>query len=184
MGNGRGKAPASRVLAEAPDGAGSAQAAAPADKVKCVAWDLDNTLWEGTLLEDGPDGCRLRPEVRALIERLDERGILQTAVSKNDHDDAWAVVERLGLQDYFLYPAINWGQKSANLKQIAERLNIGIDTFAFVDDSPFERAEVAAALPMVRVYSPEQLAGLLERPELDVPVTEMSRKRRLSYLAE
>jgi FkbH-like protein len=159
-------------------------AVSPAGKVKCVAWDLDNTLWDGTLLEDGPDGCRLRPEVRALIDRLDERGILQTVVSKNNHEDAWALVERLGLQDHFLYPAINWGQKSANLKQVAERLNIGVDTLALVDDSPFERAEVEAALPMMRVYSPGDLPGLLERPELDVPVTEMSRKRRLSYLAE
>ena len=157
---------------------------APAEKLKCVAWDLDNTLWTGTLLEDGPDGLRLRSEAERLVRGLDERGILQTVVSKNSHDEAWAKVVELGLDEYFLYPAINWGSKSENLRQIAERLNIGIDTFALIDDSAFERAEVSAALPMVRVYSHERLETLLERPELDVPVTEASRLRRSSYRTE
>ncbi len=155
--------------------------AGPADKVKCVAWDLDGTLWEGTLLEDGPEGRLPREGAVELVEALDARGILQTVVSKNDHDDAWPVVAGLGLEGHFLYPAINWGPKSESLKQVASRLNIGLDTFAFVDDSPFERAEVRAALPMVRVYSHEQLAELLERPEFDVPVTELSRRRRVTY---
>ncbi len=154
----------------------------PAEKVKCVAWDLDGTLWEGTLLEDGPEGRRARAGVLELVEALDERGILQTVVSKNDHDDAWRVVEQLGLQDHLLYPAINWGRKSENLRQVAKRLDIGLDTFAFVDDSAFERAEVEAALPMVRVYSHEQLGQLLGLPEFDVPVTELSVRRRATYL--
>ena len=99
------------------------------------------------------------------MRKLDERGILQTIVSKNDHHEAWAMVEKLGLAEYFLYPAIGWGRKSDSLRRIAERLNIGLDTFAFVDDSAFERAEVAEALPMVRVYdekgtSLEQLLSL------------------------
>ncbi len=156
----------------------------PAEKVKCVAWDLDNTLWGGTLVERATEGCELRPGVLELIDRLDERGIVQTVVSKNDHDEAWAEVTRLGLADWFVYPAINWGRKSENLKQVARSLNIGLDTVAFIDDSPFERAEVREALPMVRVYSEDGLAELLDRPELDVPVTSMSRQRRLSYLNE
>jgi FkbH-like protein len=159
----------------------SPEAAAPAATVKCVAWDLDNTLWEGTLIEDGPSGCRVRKEVVSIIEHLDERGILQTVVSKNDHDEAWQMIVDLGLADYFLYPSINWGTKSGGLQQIADALNINIDTFAFVDDSPFERAEVERALPMVRIYAEDEVGGLLDRPEFDVPVTEMSRRRRASY---
>ena len=73
----------------------------PAHLVKCLAWDLDNTLWDGTLLEDGPDGCRLRPEAARLVRKLDERGILQTIVSKNDHHEAWALVERFDLAEAF-----------------------------------------------------------------------------------
>jgi FkbH-like protein len=158
--------------------------AEPAGKLKCVAWDLDGTLWDGTLIEDGAERCHLRPEAAQLVRSLDERGILQTVVSKNDADQAWAAVEATGLAEHFLYPAINWGSKSENLRQVAERLNIGLDTFGLIDDSAFERAEVQSALPMVRVYPPTDFGGLLEQPEFDVPITEMSRARRGSYRAQ
>ena len=156
----------------------------PAEKVKCVAWDLDNTLWKGILIEDGADRVTIGEETLRCIQALDERGILQTIVSKNDHDEAWRVLERHGLQHYFLYPAINWGPKSANLKEIARRINIGIDTFAFIDDSPFERAEVKSVFPQVRIYSEQEIGMLLTHQEFDVPVTEASRVRRLSYLTQ
>jgi FkbH-like protein len=158
--------------------------AAPAPKVKCLAWDLDNTLWKGILAEDSESGLIPRPEALELVKKLDERGIIQTVVSKNNYADAWPVIERLGLQDYFLYPAINWQPKSSNLKEIADRLNINIDTFALIDDSPFERAEVQSALPQVRVYSDDQIGPLLTYREFDVPVTEASKNRRASYLTE
>lgn len=155
--------------------------AAPADLVKCVAWDLDGTLWEGVLIEDGAGERSLRPGVAELVRALDERGILQTVVSKNDHDEAWAVVERLRLSEYFLYPQISWGQKSVGLRRVAKALNLGLDSLAFVDDSDFERAEVRAALPMVRVFGIDEVAGLLDRPEFDVPVTHAARGRRTQY---
>ncbi|MCG8512130.1 MAG: HAD-IIIC family phosphatase [Rhodospirillales bacterium] len=156
----------------------------PAAKVKCVAWDLDGTLWDGVIGEVGADGVTPRPEALALVKSLDERGILQTIASKNDFDKAWPKIEDLGLDEVFLYPAIHWGAKSASLREQAGELNINIDTFAFIDDSPFERAEVGAALPRVRVFDAAEVSALLSRPEFDVPVTEVSRSRRASYLAE
>lgn len=158
--------------------------ALPATKVKCVAWDLDNTLWSGILAEASENHLQPRPEAMELIRKLDNRGILQTIVSKNNHDDVWPILEHLKLQDYFLYPAVNWMPKSANLKQIAAALNINIDTFALIDDSAFERAEVQSALPQARVYSDRDVPRLLSFPEFDVPVTEMSKSRRASYLIE
>jgi FkbH-like protein len=157
---------------------------APAAKVKCVAWDLDNTLWKGILAEDGASNLLPRPDALDLIKKLDEKGIIQTVVSKNNYADAWAVIERLGLREYFLYPAINWQQKSVNLKAVAEKLNINLDTFALIDDSAFERAEVQSALPQVRVYSDEQIGRLLAHQEFDVPITDASGKRRVSYQTE
>lgn len=156
----------------------------PAAKVKCVAWDLDNTLWKGILAEDSEAGLTPRPQVLQLIKELDAKGIVQTVVSKNNFTDAWAVIERLGLQEYFLHPRINWQPKSSNLKEIAATLNINVDSFVLIDDSPFERAEVQSALPQVRVYDEDAVSTLLRLPEFDVPVTESSKKRRTSYLTE
>jgi FkbH-like protein len=175
--------------APAGDGVPSSSAAPasdtrPAAKVKCVVWDLDNTLWDGILIDRGSGELALRENVASLVRALDERGILQSVASKNDHDAAWEVVRRLGLDEFFLYPAIGWGQKSAGIRQIAASLNIGLDTLALIDDSAFERAEVESALPMVRTFPETVLADLLLRPEFDVPVTVMSRARRQSYRTE
>jgi FkbH-like protein len=156
----------------------------PADKIKCVAWDLDNTLWKGVLIEDGIDNIKLHATAVNTIKKLDEKGILNTIISKNNYDEAMEALNKFGLCEYFIYPAINWGQKSENLKLVAKKINIGIDTFAFIDDNIRERAEVASSLPMVRVYADTDIDTLLDKPEFDVSVTEMSSKRRLSYLSE
>lgn len=157
-------------------------AAAPAPKVKCVAWDLDNTLWDGVLIES--DNVGVRPESVNLVRLLDERGVLQTIVSKNDHEVVMAKLRELGLNEYFICPAISWGPKSVSLQTIAKRLNLGIDSFAVIDDSAFERAEIRAALPQVRLYSDTEITQLEMRPEFDHPVTAESRKRRLLYVVE
>ena len=156
----------------------------PADKVKCVVWDLDGTLWEGTLAEDGPDAVSPRREVMEMIRRLDERGIVQSVASKNDHEKAWQKITSLGLEEHLLFPAINWEPKSRNIPTIAKRFNIGLDTIAFIDDSPAERAEVVNELPHVRVYAETDVATLLDRTEFDLPVTDASRLRRRSYVEE
>ena len=157
---------------------------ASAPFVKCLAWDLDNTLWKGVLTEDGADGIAVRDEAVALIRELDSRGILNTVCSKNDHDSTWALLERLGLADYFVFPSINWNPKSLNLKAAAQAINIGLDTFAFIDDSPFERGEVSERLPMVRVFRETEIGELSRRPEFNPPVSAESAKRRLSYKRE
>ena len=157
-------------------------AAAPA--VKCVVWDLDDTLWRGIVGDDGPDGVRIREECVALLRGLDARGIVQSIASKNDHGPAWALLERLGVAEYFLHPQIGWDAKSVAVRRIADLLGIGIDAVAVIDDSAFERAEIAAALPGVRTYDPAAVEGLLARPEFTVPITAEARNRRALYVAE
>ena len=161
-----------------------AQTAENPKKIKCVIWDLDKTIWDGVLGEQDPSQVSLRRGVLETMAALDEKGILQSISSKNDHDDAWGVLQRLGIAYLFLYPAINWEPKSANIRQIVSALNIGVDACAFVDDSPFERAEVSNQLPEIRTYSDEDVPTLLEKPEFEVPTTQESRQRRLSYVAE
>lgn len=157
----------------------------PADKVKCVVWDLDNTLWDGTLIEtEDESSLKLRAYIKEVICALDERGIIQSIASKNEHSHAWQVIERLGLADYFLYPQIHWNAKSSSMKQIAKDLNIGIDTLVLIDDSVFEREQVRSELPQVRVYDANEIEKMLSYPEFAVVVTEESRNRRSMYQAE
>ncbi|BCJ50217.1 hypothetical protein Asp14428_16920 [Actinoplanes sp. NBRC 14428] len=153
-----------------------------AKTVKCVVWDLDHTLWQGTLLEG--DDLSITDEMRAVIRGLDERGILQSVASKNDHDLAWERLESLGLAEYFLLPRIGWGAKSAAVEEIAAELKFALDTIAFVDDQPVERAEVAFTLPQVRCYPAEQALSLLDLPEFTpARVTVDARRRRQMYQA-
>lgn len=157
----------------------------PAPKVKCVVWDLDNTLWNGTLIEtNSTDQLALNSGVKEIVEELDARGIIQSVASKNDFESAWKVIENLGLQEYFLYPQIHWNAKSGSMRQIAKSLNIGIDSLALIDDSIFEREQVKSTCPSVRTYDIADLQGLLERTEFCVPVTEESRNRRKMYMSE
>ncbi|WP_052852555.1 HAD-IIIC family phosphatase [Streptomyces avicenniae] len=150
--------------------------------VKCLVWDLDETLWRGTLLEDGD--VVLSDAVRAVVVGLDARGVLQSVCSRNDHTLAWARLEALGVAQYFVVPEIGWGRKSEAVRRIAARLDFAPGAVAFIDDQPAERAEVAHHLPEVRCYAAEDAATLLDLPEFSPrSVTVDSRRRRTMYQA-
>ena len=151
--------------------------------IKCVVWDLDNTIWDGVLLED--DQVVLRPDVVEVIKTLDSRGILHSIASKNDHATAMRKLEQCGLSGYFLYPQINWNSKSSSIKAIAAAINIGIDTLAFIDDQPFEREEVAFSSPEVLCLDAAHVQEIVALPEM-MPrfITEDSRQRRRMYLSD
>jgi FkbH-like protein len=153
-------------------------------KVKCVVWDLDNTLWEGVLVEDGGEGLRLKTEIAATIQTLDQRGILHSIASKNNAEDALPVIKKFELDRYFLCPQISWLPKSQGIKAIAQQLNIGLDSILFIDDSEFELGEVKAVCPEVRVLNAEHYRSLPERNEFQVPVTAESQERRKFYQVE
>ena len=130
---------------------------------KLVAVDLDNTLWGGVVGEDGLEAIRLGPghdgaaylEVQRVLLDLYRRGILLAICSKNNIDDAMAVLERhprmLLRPAHFAAVRINWEDKAQNLRDIADELNLGLDSIAFVDDNPAERDRVLQELPEVHV---------------------------------
>jgi len=140
--------------------------AAPAiqSSIKCVVWDLDNTLWKGVLLED--ENVELRPEVCRIIKALDERGILHSVASKNDYLYATAKLKEFGLLEYFLYPQISWNTKVKGIETIAASLNIGLDSIALIDDQAFERDEVTHTLPMIMCLDAANLDHVLGMPEM------------------
>lgn len=169
--------------------AGSHAAAVHAEKkkqkqaIKCVVWDLDNTVWDGVLLEDPQ--VTLRPHVVEILKTLDERGILHSIASRNDHATALAKLKEFGIDEYFLYPQINWNSKAASVSQIAQDLNLGLDALAFVDDQPFEREEVAFTHDKVLCLDSALLDDLLDRSEFNPRfITEDSKIRRLMYQAD
>jgi FkbH-like protein len=180
------KASTAVLTAPAPTPARTSETAVlkPAAKVKCVVWDLDNTLWRGTLIEDGFEKLVLNADAVAAIKSLDERGVLNSVVSKNNPNEALDALKRFGLSEYFLAPQIGWGPKSAGMTEIARRLNINKNTFLFVDDQAFERAEVSSAHPDMRVVDDSRIGELTTMPELDLPVTEEARNRRQMYKVE
>lgn len=149
-------------------------------RVKCVAWDLDNTLWDGVLLEG--DELSLRRDVVDVIRRLDEVGILHSVVSKNDSEAAMEKLRQFGVADYFIYPQIGWNAKSAGIAGIARSINIDVSAIAFVDDQEFERAEVAHALPEVVCVDVAELHSAVREQEFCPRfVTAESAQRREMY---
>jgi FkbH-like protein len=152
-------------------------------QVKCIVWDLDNTLWDGILIEDGPKNLKLKDGIVDVIQTLDRRGILHSVASKNNFDEAMAVLRRHGISDYFCHPQISWTPKSEAVRTIARKLNIGVDSLMLVDDSEFELAEVQSACPGTQVYRAECYRELIDLV-CHLPITEESANRRKSYQQE
>jgi FkbH-like protein len=150
---------------------------------KAVVWDLDNTLWDGILLEN--DRVKLKPGIKEIIATLDSRGILHSIASHNEHGTAMAKLREMGLDRFFLYPEINWNAKSVSIQRIRHNLNIGMDAILFIDDSPFERGEVQHAHPEVTCMDASRYKSLPRLPGLNPRfITQDSRRRRTMYLED
>jgi FkbH-like protein len=174
--------PAASAAPETPSASAASEAPA-APTVKCLVWDLDDTLWDGVVLEgDEPEPF---PGALGTLRTLDERGVLHAAASRGEHAVTSRHLDRHGLEEWFCDVRVGWGAKSDAVRRIAESLNIGLDTVAFVDNDPVERAEVSAALPMVRCYPAKDAGRLGELPEFQPEfVTEEAGRRRHLYRTE
>jgi len=131
---------------------------------KVLVLDLDNTLWGGIIGEDGLSGIRVGPPTpigesfqafQKYLAELKGRGILLAVCSRNNEEDAKEVFKShdamvLRLEDFVVFKA-NWLDKPANLRHIAEALNLGSDSFVFLDDNPVERALVRKEMPEIAV---------------------------------
>lgn len=133
------------------------------------------------MMEDG--NVVLRNGILNVIQTLDQRGILQSIASRNEHDIAIKKLEEFGICEYFIYPQINWGSKSTSIQNIAKLINIGIDSIAFIDDQQFEREEVHFHHPDVFCIDASEIEHILDIPEF-VPrfITEDSQQRRQLYM--
>lgn len=129
-----------------------------AGAAKVLVTDLDNVMWRGVIGEDGIDGIRYSPEgvgfrhflYQTLLAKLKREGTLLAAVSRNDPDLALApfLTEQMTLRvEDLVVVAASYNAKSSQIKSIANQLNLGLDSFVFVDDNPIEIEEVSQALP-------------------------------------
>jgi FkbH-like protein len=128
---------------------------------KCIVLDLDNTLWGGIVGEDGFDGIELGPkppgiafvEFQRHLLALYQRGVILAINSKNNPDDALKVLRdhpyMVLREENFASLMINWNDKVSNMKEIAEELNIGLDSIVYFDDDPINREIMTKALPEV-----------------------------------
>ncbi|WP_018969775.1 thioester reductase domain-containing protein [Rubritalea marina] len=124
---------------------------------KVLVVDCDNTLWGGVVGEDGPNGISLRQGFKAFQEfliRQQQQGKLICLASKNNEADVWSVFdqnsEMLLTREHIVASKINWNRKSQNILELADELQLGVDSFIFIDDNPAECEEVSSALPNVR----------------------------------
>lgn len=130
---------------------------------KCIVLDLDNTLWGGVLGEDGISGIKIGGDYpgkafaffQKTLLQLSKAGVILTVCSKNNEADvleAWDKNPFMVLKkEHFAAYRINWTDKATNIKALADELNLGLDSFVFIDDNPTERELIKQMLPMVSV---------------------------------
>ncbi|MGW7369372.1 SDR family NAD(P)-dependent oxidoreductase, partial [Streptomyces sp. NPDC054841] len=125
----------------------------PAPKV--IAMDGDETLWGGVAGEVGPEAVDLTGPRALLARRLLQwraAGALLALVSNNDENTVRAVLDRpdsLLKTEHFSVLSAAWGPKPGRLADAARTLNLGVDSFLFLDDNPAEIARMRSALPQV-----------------------------------
>jgi FkbH-like protein len=168
---------------------------------KVLALDFDNTLWGGVYGDDGIDGLACGDDFpgnaykafQAECLRLKAQGMLLVGLSKNNPQamEVFSKHEGMSLQaEDFLATRINWNFKPDNIKEIAAELNVGLDSFLFIDDSPHEREAMRVACPQVQVpempSDPAVRPGWLREMQNTWPVrlTKEDAKRSQMYKAE
>lgn len=161
---------------------------------KVIVLDCDQTLWKGICGEDGALGIEIDPPRKALQESMvvqHNAGMLLCLCSKNNEEDVVEVFEhRLEMplsRNHILSWRINWRPKSENIRSLAQELQLGLDSFIFIDDDPVECAEVRANCPEVLTLQlpkePENIPRFLEHIWAfdHLEMTEEDKKRTAYY---
>ena len=170
---------------------------------KCIAVDLDNTLWGGVIGEDGVEGIQLSNhkegqryyDTQKILKKMKDQGVMLAILSKNNVEDVEPVYMHQDMilqHEDFVAEVINWNPKSVNIRQLAKDLNIGLDSFVFLDDNPAEREQMKAECPEVAVIEfPNDSSQLPETVEkayndffLSLEVTGEDIQKTAMYRAE
>ena len=169
---------------------------------KCIVLDLDNTLWGGIVGEDGFEGIELGPkapgnayvEFQRLLLSLYQRGVILAINSKNNPEEALQVIRdhpyMVLREENFASIRINWENKITNIREIAQALNIGLESIVYIDDDPINRELMSKAVQEVltinlprdpSLYAPT----LMDLNDLNVlTITEEDTKRGQMYIQQ
>jgi FkbH-like protein len=150
--------------------------------IKCVIWDLDDTLLDGVYLESPDQPPPVNAELASLLAELASRGILHAVASKNPPEAASYAARATG--HAFAATACGWGAKPAAITTIMTDLGLAADEVAFVDNEALERAEVSFSLPDVLVLAPGEVADAAGWPRFSPPVVTDEARRRGELYAQ
>lgn len=170
---------------------------------KCLAIDLDNTLWGGVIGEDGINGIVLDnnregaryKDAQRILKKMKSQGVMLAILSKNNVEDVEPVFSHPDMvlqHEDFVAEAINWEPKSMNIRKLAIELNIGLESFVFLDDNPAEREQMKAECPEVAVvefpkdtsFLPDTIVKVYDEYFLSLEVTSEDAKKTVMYRAE
>lgn len=147
-------------------------------KIKLIIWDLDETLWNGTISDN--ESVYLRQELVDLIHASLDRGIVHSICSKNDFEKTKSFLISEGLWDLFVFPSINWEPKGNRVKGIIRDMNLRPANTLFVDDNPSNLHEAVYCCPELQICTPEDIAASAENV-FALPNVDTGRPRLAQY---
>lgn len=129
--------------------------------IKLVIWDLDNTLWDGTVFYKDKESIEIKPGTKAALKELDKQNITSAVCSKNDYSDAEEMLHKFEIKKYFKEFKIGWDLKSKAISELIKTFHVQPEETVFVDDDAFQRAEVSRAIPGIVVLELEDPLDIL-----------------------
>lgn len=146
-------------------------------KIKLIIWDLDDTLWSGTLSEGGIQLPNLH---RQLIADLTDAGIINSICSKNEYEPTAKALKNLGIWDYFVFASINWDNKGMRLKNMINQMALRPINVLFIDDNMFNLQEAKHYLPDMQIATPDIIPTIIRQVSF-ITKKDTSHKRLMQY---
>lgn len=147
--------------------------------VKCIVFDLDNTIWDGTL--DANDDVKLNEKVEKYLKKAFDNGIVLAVASKNNYQQAYNKIVELGIEKYFYKMYISWDDKYKGIKDLAQSLNISLEHILFIDDSDIELSEALYYIPELQILNVKDIDLLDKYLNDSVALTEEAKNRNKIY---
>lgn len=149
-------------------------------KIKIIIWDLDDTFWKGTLSEGGVDAI---PENIELVKTASRHGVINSICSKNTKDETLQRLNQMGVQEYFVFPSIDWTPKGERIKRMLKTMGLRPQNALFLDDNSQNLNEAKHYSPELMTSEPNIIKALVhyyeEKPESDAKLKRLGQYKVL-----